>query len=187
MSNMICDLCVQSAPLSMYGAPQYFVCVAWVITNTYIKNIQIDHGNKPATIGISNISANIAPFFITDDCHSPYKCTQLTLCSNPHGKEEPLSSPSQEIVDSDVWHHRILMRSEKKSRAIFYPANSGLSLLPSFLKVGGNGGVRRSKIGEFIVFFHFSQRTCMKSHLFHAIFPKSAANMQQSTFKKVRN
>jgi hypothetical protein len=27
----------------------------------------------------------------------------------------------------------------------------------------------------------------MKSHLFHAIFPKSAANMQQSTLKVVSN
>ena len=85
---------------------------------------------------------------------------------------------------SDITKFR---RSRKTSRAIFYPADSCLSLLPSLLKAGGSGGVCRSKRGEFIVFLHFSRRTCMKSHLFHAIFPKSAANMQQSTLKEVRN
>ena len=73
--------------------------------------------------------------------------------------------------------------SEEKSRAIFDPANSGQLLLPSLLKMGGSGGFVRQK-GEFIVFFHFSCQTCMKSHLFHAFSPKSAANMQQSTLKE---
>ena len=78
-------------------------------------------------------------------------------------------------------------RSRKTSRAIFYPADSCLSLHPSLLKAGGSGGVCRSKKGEFVVFFHFSQRTCMKSHLFHAIFHKSASIMQQSTLEEVSN
>ncbi len=77
--------------------------------------------------------------------------------------------------------------SGKKSRAIFDPANSGLSLLLSLMKVGRSGAICGSKKGEFIVFFHFSQRTCMKSHLFPVVFPKSAAKIQQSTLKEISN
>ena len=77
-------------------------------------------------------------------------------------------------------------QSGKKSPAIFDPANSGQLLLPSLLKMGGSGGFIRQK-GEFIVFFHFSCQTCMKSHLFHAFSPKLAANMQQSTLKEKKN
>ncbi len=46
-------------------------------------------------------------FLISDKRRSPYKRAQLPPCSDSHGKEKPLSSPSQEIVKSDVRHHRI--------------------------------------------------------------------------------
>ncbi len=67
-----------------------------------IKKIHIDHGDKPAAPEIRNISVNIASFFTSNERRSPYKCAQLNLCSDPHGKEKPLSSPSRETVDSDV-------------------------------------------------------------------------------------
>ena len=37
---------------------------------------------------------------------------------------------------------------------------------------------------EYILFSQFSYRIIKKSHLFHAIFPESASNMQQSTVKE---
>ncbi len=80
----------------------------------YLKKIHIDHGDKPAVIEICNISANIASFFTSNEHRSPYKCTQLNLCSDPHGKEKPLSSPSREAVDSDVQHHGIPAIWEKE-------------------------------------------------------------------------
>ncbi len=101
------------------------------------------------------------------------------------GKKKPLSSPSQEILDSEFGHLRIPTNQEEE-QSHFDPANSGQLLLPSLLKIGGSGGFVWQK-GEFIVFFHFSCQTCMKSHIFHAFTPKLAANMQQSTLKEKKN
>ncbi len=42
--------------------------------------------------------------------------------------------------------------------------------------MGGGGGIRRSKKGEFFVLFHFSRRTCM-THLFHAGSPDVGLRM----------
>ena len=125
-------------------------------------------------------------FFIPDKRRSPHKRALMTICCDLHGKEKPLSSPSQEIVDSDFRHGRILaIREEEQGH--FWPCQLW-SLTPSISLEGGRKwGSLLVKKGEFIVFFHFLQRTCMISHLFPAVFPKSAANMQQSTLKEVSN
>ncbi len=54
------------------------------------------------------------------------------------------------------------------------------------LIVGERESIWMQKV-EFIIFFHFSHCTWMKSQHFHAIFPNSAANMQQSTVKEGGN
>ena len=125
-------------------------------------------------------------FFIPDKRRSPHKRALMTICCDLHGKEKPLSSPSQEIVDSDFRHGRILaIREEEQGH--FWPCQLW-SLTPSISLEGGRKwGSLLVKKGEFLVFFHFLQRTCMISHLFPAVFPKSAANMQQSTLKEVSN
>ena len=68
------------------------------------EKIQIDHGDKLAANQIRNISANIAPFFIRDDRHCSYNLGLMRLCSDPHGKKKPLSTPSREIIDSEFGH-----------------------------------------------------------------------------------
>ncbi len=82
---------------------------------TYIKkSTDRDHGDKPVGTGIRHNSANIAPFFIPDKRRSPHKRALMTICCDLHGKEKPLSSPSQEIVDSDFRHGRILAIREEE-------------------------------------------------------------------------
>ena len=53
-------------------------------------------------------------FFIPDKRRSPHKRALMTICCDLHGKEKPLSSPSQEIVDSDFRHGRILAIREEE-------------------------------------------------------------------------
>ena len=81
------------------------LCAALVITNkSRTKKIQIDHGDTVAANRICNISANISPFFIPDERRYPYNRALMKLCSDPHGKKKQLSTPSQEIMDSDLRH-----------------------------------------------------------------------------------
>ena len=61
--------------------------------------------------------------------------------------------------------------SEEKSTAIFDPANSGLPILRPLLKVGERECIWRQKRWVHCI-VPFSRCTCMKSHLFHAIYPK---------------
>ena len=74
-------------------------------------------------------------FFTSNERRSPYKRAQLTLCSDPHGKEKPLSSPSRETVDSDVRHHQIPAIQEDE-QGHFLPCRL-LSLTPSVSFEGG--------------------------------------------------
>ena len=57
----------------------------------YIKNYksQIDHGDTLAANQICNISANIAPFLIQDECRYPYNRALMKLCPDPHGTKQP--------------------------------------------------------------------------------------------------
>ena len=61
--------------------------------------------------------------------------------------------------------------SEEKSTAIFDPANSILPILPPLLKLGERERIWRQKRWVYFI-DSFSHCTCMKSHLFHAIYPK---------------
>ncbi len=76
--------------------------------------------------------------------------------------------------------------SVEKNMAIFF-LPTPVSHFFSSVENGKRRMYLHIKKGDFIVFFHFLRRTCVKSHLFHAIFPKSAANIQQSTLKEVHN
>ena len=67
-----------------------------------------------------------------------------------------------------------------------WPANFGLPIRPPLLKVGERERIWMQKV-EFIIFFHFSHFTWMKSQHFHATFFNSAANMRQSTVKERGN
>ena len=75
---------------------------------------QIDHG-RPQT-GFATSQRILLHFLIPDKRRYPYDRALMTSCSDPYGKEKPLSSPSQEIVDSDFGHIRILtVREEEPS------------------------------------------------------------------------
>ena len=130
-------------PVCYNTLPHDFVA-ARITTNHVYKKIQINHGDKLAANKIHNISANIAPFLILDECCYPYSCVLMKICSDLHGNTQLLSSPYQEIIDSVVQHLQF-QSSGKKRRTILDCANSGLSLLPPLLKMGGIGSICRSK------------------------------------------
>ena len=95
----------------MYGARQYFVGVARVWYHTHksrtLEKIRSTMMPSRPRLVFAISQRILLLFLISDKRRSPYKLAQLPLCSDPHGKEKPLSSPSQEIVKSDVRHHRI--------------------------------------------------------------------------------
>ena len=133
---------------SQYGTIHYaqyhtILCAALVITN-HLQKILIDHGDKPAASWICNFSAYIAPFLILDErCH-PYNCVLMMLCSDLHGKEKPLSSPSQEIMDSDFRHLQILTIWEEKQNH-YWPFKLWSLTLSTSLDDGRKWGYCRSK------------------------------------------
>jgi hypothetical protein len=53
-------------------------------------------------------------YLIPDERRYPYNRVLMKLCSDPHGKEKPLSTPSREIADSDFGHLPIATTREEE-------------------------------------------------------------------------
>ncbi len=99
----------------------------------------------------SSYLSKLCSFFILYVYHFPYKHMLLMLCSDPLGKENKLSLPSWEIMDSALWIPTI----REKEQGHFSSANSGLALLTPLLTVGGSWGICRSKDVSSLYFFIF--------------------------------
>ena len=154
------------------------LCSALVIT--YHAKIKKNRP-WPAADRIRNISANTASFF--DPRQAPlslWPCAyDVMLRSIWEGKTTEFSFPRD---------HGLRFQTSPNSDDPGRRAGPFLTL-PTLVSHSFHLSWRWEEVGVFIgqktvgsfVLFHFSCRTCM-THLFHAIFPKSAVNMQQSTF-----
>ena len=103
----------------MYGAHQYFVCVARVWYHNHksrtLEKFRSTMMTSRPRLGFAISQQILLLFLISDERRSPYKHAQLMLCFDSHGKEKPLSSPSKEIVNSDIGHHLIpVIREEEQ-------------------------------------------------------------------------
>ena len=112
--------------------------------NQWLKNkrIQIDHGRPQTGFAISQ--RILLHFLIPDKRRYPYDHALMTSWSDPYGKEKPLSSPSQEIVDSDFGHLRILTVWEEEP-SHFWPCQLWSITSPIFVEDGRKWGVCTAK------------------------------------------
>ena len=127
------------------------LCSALIITYHVEIKKQIDHG-RPQRI--------LLHFLIPDKRRYPYDRALMTSCLDPYGKEKPLSSPSQEIVDSDFGHLRILtVREEEPSH--FWPCQLWSITPPIFVEFGRKW------------------RACTAKRWVHCIFPFFMPNLHE--------
>ena len=123
-------------------------------------------------------------FCIMDKRHHPYHRALMLICSDLKRTWKPLCSISQRITGRDFWHLRIsTICSEEHSH--FWSCQLRFPTHSTSVEVVRKRAYVWSKKWKFFVFFHFYR--VWKKSPFHAIFPNSAANMQQSTMKEGEN
>ncbi len=133
------------------------------------------------------ISQLILLFFsFQNSCCHPYNRVLMVLCLDPQVIEKPLCSLSREITCLD-FHHLGITTIWRKEHGHIWACQLRPPTLSTSIYNWRTRAHLQIKKGEFIVFFHFSHRTCMKSHLFHSVFLDSAVNKQKSILKEGEN